>query len=118
MTIAPPTMELQLQHERMARAQAALMRGEMQVMTMTDFNWMVASKSNRYIVSLENDTWTCTCPDFTGRCQHFGLRCKHIEAVRLVETEIDGEIGQENQSTKPKFSITYTEEPMNKTITK
>ena len=79
---------------------------------------MVASKSNRYIVSLDDDAWTCTCPDFTGRCQRFGLRCKHIEAVRLVETEKDGEIGQVNQYTKPQFSTTYTEEQMNKTISK
>jgi hypothetical protein len=52
----------------MARAQAALQRGEMQVMVLTDCTWMVASKSSRYTVSLDGDVWTCTCPDFTGRC--------------------------------------------------
>jgi hypothetical protein len=67
MTIAPPKMEIQLLHERMARAQVALMRGEMQVMSMTDITWIVASKNNRYTVSLDGDAWACTCPDFTGR---------------------------------------------------
>ena len=114
MTIAPPTLENQLQHERMARAQAALMNGDMQVMSMTDITWIVASKSNRYIVSLNGDAWTCTCPDFTGRCQIFGLRCKHIEAVRLVETEKNPEIGLVNQYTNPQLSIIHTEEQMNK----
>jgi predicted nucleic acid-binding Zn finger protein len=118
MTIAPPKMESQLQHERMARAQVALMRGEMQVMSMTDITWIVASKSNRYTVSLDGDAWTCTCPDFTGRCQRFGLRCKHIEAVRLSEAETTTETWLVNQYTNPQLSTIQTEEPMNKTIPK
>jgi predicted nucleic acid-binding Zn finger protein len=113
MTIAPPILENQLQHERMVRAQAALVRGEMQVMSMTDITWTVASKGNRYTVSLNSDTWTCTCPDFTGRCHRFGLRCKHIEAVRFTETARIAESG-----TQPQFTTTYTEEQMNKTIPK
>ena len=31
--------------------------------------------------------WTCTCPDFTGRCQRFGLVCKHIGAVQIYTSE-------------------------------
>ncbi len=118
MTIAPPKMESQLQHERMTRAQVALMRGEMQVMSMTDITWIVASKNNRYTVSLDGDAWACTCPDFNGRCQRFGLRCKHIEAVRLSEAETSSETGLVNQYTNPQLSTIYTEEPMNKTIPK
>jgi hypothetical protein len=118
MTIAPPKIESQLQHERMARAQVALMRGEMQVISITDITWMVASKSNHYTVSLDGDTWTCTCPDFTGRCQRFGLRCKHIEAVRLAEAGKNPEFGLGNQYTNPQLSNIHTEEHMDKTSSK
>ena len=113
---APSTLENQLQHERIARAQAALQRGEMQVIVLTDCTWMVASKGNRYTISLENDAWTCTCPDFSGRCQRFGLRCKHIEAVRLTEIKKISESGLESQHTQPTFSINHTEELMKQSM--
>ena len=109
MTTAPPSLENQLQHERMARAQAVLQRGDMQVMDLTDSAWAVTSKSSHYTVSLDGDAWTCTCPDFTGRCQRFGLRCKHIEAVRLTETEKIAETGLVSLYTYPQFSTTHTE---------
>jgi predicted nucleic acid-binding Zn finger protein len=113
---APSTLENQLQHERIARAQAALQRGEMQVKVLTDCTWMVASKGNRYTISLEDDAWTCTCPDFSGRCQRFGLRCKHIEAVRLTEIKKISESGLESQHTQPTFSINHTEELMKQSM--
>jgi predicted nucleic acid-binding Zn finger protein len=116
MTTAPPILENQLQQERMARAQAALMNGDMQVMVLTNCAWMVASKSSRYTVSLDDDAWACTCPDFTGRCQRFGLRCKHIEAVRLTETEKIAVSGLVSQYTYPQFSTTYTEEQMTQSM--
>ena len=112
MNTAPPILENQLQHERTARAQAALQRGDMQVMILMECTWTVASKSSHYTVSLDGDAWACTCPDFTGRCQRFGLRCKHIEAVRLIETEKIAESGLVDQYTYPQISTTYTEEPM------
>ena len=113
---APSTLENQLQHERMVRAQAALQRGEMQVIVLTDCTWMVASKGNRYTISLEDDAWTCTCPDFSGRCQRFGLRCKHIEAVRLTKIKKISESGLERQHTQPTFSINHTEELMKQSM--
>ena len=113
---APSTLENQLQHERIARAQAALQRGEMQVIVLTDCTWMVASKGNRYTISLEDDAWTCTCPDFSGRCQRFGLCCKHIEAVRLTEIKKISESGLESQHTQPTFSINHTEELMKQSM--
>ena len=103
-------MENQLQHDRMARALAALQRGEMQVTVLNDCTWLIASKGSRYTVSLDGDAWACTCPDFASRCQHFGLRCKHIEAVRLTETDRFAESGQEIQYTYPQFSMIHTEE--------
>ena len=77
---------------------------------------MVASKSSHYTVSLDGDAWTCTCPDFAGRCQRFGLRCKHIEAVRFTEAEKIAETGQVSQYTYPQFSTSYTEEHMTQSI--
>ena len=88
----------------------------MQVIVLTDCTWMVASKGNRYTISLEDDAWTCTCPDFSGRCQRFGLRCKHIEAVRLTEIKKISESGLESQHTQPTFSINHTEELMKQSI--
>ena len=117
MTTAPPILENQLQHERTARARTALQRGEMQVMILTDCTWMVASKSSHYTISLDKGAWACTCPDFKGRCIRFGLRCKHIEAVRLTETAKIAESGLESQYTYPQFSIPHTEEPMAQSIT-
>jgi predicted nucleic acid-binding Zn finger protein len=116
MTTAPPSLENQLQHDRMVRAQAALRNGDMQVMILTDCTWLVASKSSRYTVSLEDDAWACTCPDFTGRCHRFGLRCKHIEAVRLTEVEKIAEFGLASQYTYPQFSTIHTEEPMTQSM--
>jgi predicted nucleic acid-binding Zn finger protein len=113
-----PILEHQLQHERMARAQSALQRGEMQVVTLSETPlgsaaWMVASKRNRYTVSLDGDAWACTCPDFAGRCQRFGLRCKHIEAVRFTERDRIAESGLDRHYTQPQFSTKHTEEHMN-----
>ena len=116
MTTAPPIMENQLQHDRMARALAALQRGEMQVTVLNDCTWLIASKGSRYTVSLDGDAWACTCPDFASRCQRFGLRCKHIEAVRLTETEDIAESGLVSLYTYPQFSTKHTEEPMTQSM--
>ena len=116
MTTAPPIMENQLQHDRMARALAALQRGEMQVTVLNDCTWLIASKGSRYTVSLDGDAWACTCPDFASRCQRFGLRCKHIEAVRLTKTENIAESGLVSLYTYPQFSTKHTEEPMTQSL--
>ena len=112
----PPILENQFQHERMARAQAALQRGEMTILPLGGCLWSVASKSSRYTVSLDSDAWSCTCPDFAGRCQRFGLRCKHIEAVRFTETARIAESGLESQYTQPQFSTKHTEEHMTQSM--
>ena len=112
MTTAPPLLETQLQDERMARAQAALKRGDMRVFPQSDGCWIVISKNSRYTVALEDSAWSCTCPDFTDRCQRFGLRCKHIEAVRLTETARAALPWRIYPTTRPQFSQ-YTEELMN-----
>ena len=116
MITAPPILENQLQNDRTARAQTALWRGEMQVTTLNDCSWTVDSKGSRYIVSLDGDVWACTCPDFSGRCQQFGLRCKHVEAVRLTEITRIAEFGLQSQYTHPLFSTNHTEEPMTQSM--
>ena len=111
MITAPPILENQLQNDRTARAQTALWRGEMQVTALSDCSWTVDSKGSRYIVSLDGDVsrkdtgavWACTCPDFSGRCQQFGLRCKHVEAVRLTEMARTADFGLLSQDTHPLF---------------
>jgi len=116
MITAPLVLETQLQHERIARAQAALLSGEMQVMVLTDCTWIVASKGSQYDVTLDGNAWACTCPDFNGRCQRFGLRCKHIEAVRFTDTARIAESGLENQYTQPTFPTNHTEEHMTQSM--
>jgi hypothetical protein len=83
MVTVPMLFEQQLQDDRKARAQHALRSGAMSVTPMA-VGWLVASRGKRYTVAMDEGAWRCTCPDFSGRCQRFGLRCKHIEAVRLV----------------------------------
>ena len=77
----PVLLEDQMQLERSARAEAALATGDMTVIYQGGNQWVVTSKDHSYTVSWDNDVWACTCPDFSGRCQVFGLRCKHIGAT-------------------------------------
>jgi predicted nucleic acid-binding Zn finger protein len=98
-----PLIEEQMQSERMARAQVALLRGEMAILPQRERSWTVASKGSRYTVILDEGAWACTCPDFAGRCQRFGLRCKHIEAVRVSEA---GQNGYTHTLNQPKYLIT------------
>jgi hypothetical protein len=44
----------------------------------------VNGDGHKYIVSNEG----CTCPDYTERCQRFGWRCKHMEALSLYAKEV------------------------------
>ena len=81
----PMVLEEQMQDERLARAQMALLSGQMHMRALDVCTWSVASKGNQYTVAREGPAWTCTCPDFTGRCRQHGLRCKHIEAVRCLQ---------------------------------
>ncbi len=116
MTTAPPVLENQLQYERTARAQAALEQGLMQVSGLNDCTWTVAGKGRRYTVSVDSGAWICTCPDFVGRCIRIGLRCKHIEAVRLTTTVKIAESGLESKYTYPQFSKIHMEESMTQSM--
>jgi hypothetical protein len=106
-----PLIEEQMQSERMARAQAALLTGDMAVFYLGSCAWSVASKGSRYTVTLDMDFWSCTSPDFVSRCQRFRLRCKHIEAVRVAEAGKNGNTHMQNQTT-----YLITEEQMTQTV--
>ena len=45
--------------------------------------WTVdGSKGNKYIVTLTNNIWNCTCPAFNYSGN--GLSCKHIQNIKLL----------------------------------
>ena len=84
----PPILEHQLQHERMTRAQAALQRGEMQVIFLTGTphagaTWLVASKGSRYTVSLDGNNRGCHLKRKRaldrGRGERHADLCGHIQ---------------------------------------
>jgi hypothetical protein len=69
-----------MQHERTERARAGLAKGEFKF-SLSGSGWMVVNGDGKqYAVSLT----TCTCQDFTDRAAALGLRCKHIEAARIL----------------------------------
>ena len=107
-----------MQNERLARAQTALENGDMAVLPVDPCKWIVVSKKSQYTVTLDGDAWACTCPDFAGRCQRFGLLCKHIEAIRYLETRQISEAGNiDFPNTKNALPVQHTEDFMNQTPT-
>ena len=82
----------QAQIERTERAQSAIRAGLFQVTRVGPQQWTVKNGDKLpYAVSLEGNTWGCTCMDFRQRGPE--IRCKHIEGVRLSEAA-------QNQSTQ------------------
>ncbi len=70
----------QMQQERTGRARAALAKGEFKF-SATEQGWQVANGDGKqYSVTLA----TCSCQDFADRGPTLGLRCKHIEAARIL----------------------------------
>ena len=122
-----------MQNERLARAQTALENGDMAVLPVDPCKWIVVSigtspkgKKSQYTVTLDGDAsrkdtgtvWACTCPDFAGRCQRFGLLCKHIEAIRYLAARQISEAGNiDFPNTKNALPIQHKEDLMNQTPT-
>jgi hypothetical protein len=72
------------QTDRTDRARAALHAGRFQIIRTGPQKWSVQNGDKLpYAVSLDGETWTCTCMDFQQRGPL--VRCKHIEGVRLSE---------------------------------
>ncbi len=72
------------QKERTERAKAAIRAGQFQITRVGPQQWSVQNGEKLpYSVSLEGDTWVCTCMDYQQRGP--AILCKHIEGVRLSE---------------------------------
>jgi hypothetical protein len=75
-----PDVIAQMQQERTERARASLAKGEFKFSPAGD-NWLVVNGDGKqYTVSFTD----CTCQDFADRGAAQGLRCKHIEALRIL----------------------------------
>ncbi len=76
------------QARRTAKAQAALAAREFTIRALSASEWQVHSESGRrYRVTQDPARqWQCDCPDFQDLGQARGLRCKHIEGVRLSQS--------------------------------
>ncbi len=71
------------QEERTTRARSGLERGAITVEPDGD-GWKVRNgEGGTYHVKRDADSWSCDCPDYEHMCARYGIRCKHIEAVRL-----------------------------------
>ena len=70
----------QMQQERTERARAGLAKGDFKFSAAGQGWRMVNGDGKEFSVSLT----TCTCQDFADRGPKLGLRCKHIEAARIL----------------------------------
>ena len=89
----------QMQQERTERARASLAKGEFKFSPAGN-DWLVVNGDGKqYTVTFS----TCTCQDFTDRGAAQGLRCKHIEALRILflapPTQREGENMETTQTT-------------------
>ena len=75
-----------LQGERTEKAQKGLAEGSISIqLTEPGHSWVVQNGDHEpYRVVFQDSVWTCTCMDFSARGK-YGIRCKHIEAVRLSQ---------------------------------
>ena len=84
-----------VQQQRTERAWQGLTRGAFTVQRIGPSQWTVKNGEKLpYAVHLNEDTWSCTCPD----SQKYGpeLRCKHVEAVRIAEVhQINSSLSKE-----------------------
>jgi len=75
-----------MQQERSDRARAGLAHGDFKF-TAAETGWLIANgDGQQYAVTLT----TCTCQDFTQRGQRLGFTCKHIEAARILFSQVPG----------------------------
>jgi len=76
----------QMQQERSDRARAGLAHGDFKF-TAAETGWLISNGDGKqYAVTLT----TCTCQDFTQRGQRLGFTCKHIEAARILFSQVPG----------------------------
>ena len=100
------------QETRTARALAGIIGHTITVKQTGTNVWLVHNgDGGEYIVvrvenalrQAQDTAWACDCPDFTHHCRSRGLRCKHIEAVRLTPVTAiqhsQGENQMDNQNS-------------------
>jgi single-strand DNA-binding protein len=75
-----PSVIAQMQQERTGRARAGLAKGEFKFSAAGQGWQVVNGDGKQYSVTLT----TCSCQDFADRGPTLGLRCKHIEAARIL----------------------------------
>ncbi len=75
------------QAKRTQRAWEGLHSQQIKIEPLSDHDWRVTNgdQAPYFVRLIDPDHWTCTCDDFVAR-GHLGLRCKHIEAMRLQST--------------------------------
>lgn len=74
------------QQQRTERAWQGLTGGTFAVQRIGPSQWSVKNGDKLpYAVQLNDSLWSCTCPDFQKNGPE--LRCKHVEAVRIAETQ-------------------------------
>lgn len=90
----PTTTTAEQQAERTERALAALQSNSFCIVNKAPGLWLVQN-GDKQPYDVRKDTagrWSCTCPDYLN---HRGLRCKHIEAIRLTVAEQPNQIQKE-----------------------
>ncbi len=96
------------QEARTARALSGIAGHALTVEQTGENAWLVRNgDGGEYIVvrvenalrhaSRPDTAWACDCPDFTHHCRERGLRCKHIEAVRLTPVTAHTTQGENKQ---------------------
>ena len=74
------------QQQRTERAWQGLTGGTFTVQRIGPSQWSVKNGDKLpYAVQLNDGLWSCTCPDFQKTGPE--IRCKHVEAVRIAETQ-------------------------------
>ncbi len=82
--MSTPAFDLEAaQLDRTTRAAKALQENAFRITAPAPQTWLVQNGDKYpYTVRRAGDQWNCNCPDFQQRGT--SLRCKHVEAIRLV----------------------------------
>jgi hypothetical protein len=99
------------QTKRTQRALDGLSSGRLKIEPLSVHHWRVTNGDQLpYAVQLgEADRWSCTCEDFVARGQT-GLRCKHIEAVKLQPQQTPSAPGGQKGINMAELKLTMDEQ--------
>ena len=89
------------QQQRTMRAWQGLSGHTFTVQRIGPNSWSVQNGDKLpYAVQLHEDAWSCTCPDFQKNGPE--LRCKHVEAVRIAESN---QINSSTPTEQPNMTL-------------